>query len=132
MKNKDLVNKGISAGVVIGAAIFGQTKKNWKPLAGVVALHTAEYLAVGRSVGKAAGKSEGEIAVNSLIFGVAWWKPLSDELKEAQKKAEVIAELEKEGLVLRDKFADKGCGVRFADPVPVREELTDVEDAITE
>ncbi len=112
------LEKGICLGIYAGTAIFGAKKNNWSPLAGVVTLHTVEYLTSGRKIGKAAGLSESEIASNCLLFGIAWWKPLKEKLEAAGKEAMALEELRKEGLLdsetdPKEKFAKKGCGVRF-------------------
>ncbi|MDZ5726186.1 hypothetical protein [Acetobacterium sp. K1/6] len=110
---KKAMNKGISLGVLVGAAAYGVVKKDWKPLAAVAALHAAEYAVVGRKIGKAAEISEPEAVANCMFFGIAWWQPLQEEVKAKMKKAQIMAELEKEGLISEDKFKKKGCGIRF-------------------
>ncbi|MDZ5724910.1 hypothetical protein [Acetobacterium sp. K1/6] len=112
-RTKKALNKGISLGVIVGAAAYGAVKKDWKPLAAVAALHATEYAIVGRKIGKAAEVSEPEAVANCMLFGIAWWQPLQEEVKDKMKKAQIMAELEKEGLLVEDKFRDKGCGIRF-------------------
>ncbi len=112
-RTKKAINKGISLGVVAGAAAYGVVKKDWKPLAAVVALHATEYAVVGRKIGKAAEISEPAAVANCMLFGITWWQPLESEIKDAKKKTQITAELEKEGLIDKDKFKNKGCGIRF-------------------
>lgn len=101
MKNNSQIrDMTIDLGIYAGAIIYGIKKKNIKPFASIVALHTVEYFAVGKKIGKAAGEKDLETLRNCLVFGITWWRPLKKKLENTQPYD-------------AEKFAKKGCGVRF-------------------
>lgn len=104
VKTKNAIKKGVSLGVLVGAAAYGVVKKDWKPLAAVAALHATEYAIVGRKIGQAAGLSEPEAVANCMFFGITWWQPLQEEIKDKMKEAQIRAELAKEGLISETEF----------------------------
>ena len=53
-------------------------------LAGVLALHTAEWFTIGKKVAQAAGIPEKEAMSKCLQSGILWWKPIKDGLVHKQ------------------------------------------------
>ena len=67
--------KPICVALYAGLAALAAKKKP-APLAILLAMHTAEYVGVGRKVAEEAGLSKGEGLAQCLAFGFTWWLPI--------------------------------------------------------
>jgi len=52
------------------------SKKKYVPLILLVALHTSEYFAIGKKVGKDNGLNPFATVLLCLSFGFTWWLPI--------------------------------------------------------
>ena len=85
------------------AVFLSSSAKNAKPVSALVSIRCAEYFLFGRRTGILANISDKASLLQTMLFGAAWWLPKNDETHRI-----------KEAAVPREKFADKGSGIRFA------------------
>lgn len=80
MKN-GLLNKIITIIIWMVAVALWASKGWWGVAAAIFGLHLAEVFLKGVKVGRMAGKTLADSVLLTLVFGIAWWKPLEEESK---------------------------------------------------
>ena len=64
--------------LLYAVAAFFCGKKIYIPLVALAAAQTGEFFLKGSPIAKAKGIGMAEAFINSLLFGIAWWRPLRD------------------------------------------------------
>ena len=64
--------------LLYAVAAFFCGRKQYIPLAALIAAHTGEYFLKARPIAREKGVAPVEAFINCLFFGIAWWRPLRD------------------------------------------------------